>query len=137
MTEHFKEPKWGFWIPVKDRQSATYAAKMSGFPVFLSGFSLLLQSNLVFPLRNGTKFSFLILGLGITICGLFFIISALKIRKHKFATLPVSVGLWLGFTTLSMLLVPHALKIMNIIIGLLCVSGLRGWWWLKQNPTTT
>jgi len=27
--EH-EEPPFGFWIPVKDRASATYAAKMSG-----------------------------------------------------------------------------------------------------------
>lgn len=131
----FKEPRWGFWVPVKDKESAEYAAKMSGFPVFLMGLSFTpLGLLLVFA---GEQVWQKIFGGVIAACGVFFIVSGLQIRKHKFKTLPVSVSIWLLLTVIAMFLallsgsVPIGL---NLLIGLMAISGLRGWWWLTRNP---
>ena len=70
--EH-EEPPFEFWIPVKDRASATYAAKMSGFPVFLMGLSFAFLGGMQFLLTDNSveKLNHYILILG----GIFFIFS--------------------------------------------------------------
>ena len=43
MQSKFKEPRFGFWFPIVGRESAKYAVKMSGLPIFLMGIILIIQ----------------------------------------------------------------------------------------------
>ena len=128
----YEEPPFGFWIPVKDRASATYAAKMSGFPVFLMGLSFGFLGGLFF-IEN--KFSAQGLYNLITVLGgLFLIFSGLQIRKLKFQTLPISVGLWWILNIIGVLASEFSFGIIiTILIGLLAISGLRAWFWLREH----
>jgi len=130
--EH-EEPPFGFWIPVKNRASANYAAKMSGLPVFLMGLSFVFLGGL-FLIEN--KFSAQGLYNLITVLGgLFLIFSGLQIRKLKFKTLPISVGLWLVLNIIGVLASEFSFgNIITILIGILAISGLRGWFWLREHP---
>lgn len=126
----FKEPRWGFWVPVKDKESAEYASKMSGLPVFILGLNFLFSG--LYLLIKKIE---ILYATGVTLSGIFFLISALQIKKYKFKTLPMSVTLWLVITTVATLFMGiNASTIINILIGLLAISGLRGWWWLTRNP---
>ena len=95
----FKEPKWGFWIPVRDRQSAEYAAKMSGLLVFLMGLNFVFVGSLI--LNSSDEASEHIIGILMALSGILFLISGVRIRKLKFETLPVTVPLWVIITTLN------------------------------------
>ncbi len=128
----FKESPFGFWIPVTDKESAEYAAKMSGLPIFLLGLNFcalaLVQVFVPQPaLIYAAYFCFFIFGL-------FLIFSGLRIRKQKFGTLPVSLGLWLFLNLVGVLIIGVGIgTIITLLIGLLAVSGLRGWLWLRRN----
>ncbi|MEP3891181.1 MAG: hypothetical protein ABJN69_12035 [Hellea sp.] len=126
-------PKWGFWIPVRNEASAHYAAKMSGLPVFMLGLSVLM-----FGLQFAGLRIWLAAGIAL-LTALFLLVSGLRIRSGKFGLLPISVGLWLIVMVIGV--VPTSLApttaavistILNLIIGLLALSGLRGWWWLRS-----
>lgn len=139
MSKH-QEPPWGFWIPVKDRASAIYAARMAGFPVFLLGLSALATA--LGALIGQTW----LLAAVMSALGLFFIISGLRIRAEKFGTFPITVSLWLlqmligiiGSLSMSgdsiqiTILISQA--VINLLIGLMVLCGVRGWMWLRQNP---
>jgi len=130
--EH-EEPPFGFWIPVKDHASANYAAKMSGLPVFLMGLSFVFLGGL-FLIEN--KFSAQGLYNLITVLGgLFLIFSGLQIRKLKFKTLPISIAIWLGLNLLGFMVAGFGIgSILTLLIGILAISGLRGWYWLREHP---
>lgn len=131
----FKEPKWGFWIAVKDYESAAYAAKMSGLPVFLLGISFLFTG--IIKIAAGLPISASLYWGAMGIAGMFFIFSGLQIRKQKFQTLPLSVALWLLLTAIGLVISMRAggvSNLVNLLISLLTISGLRGWWWLRENP---
>lgn len=129
-----KEPAWGFWIPVTDRASAEYAAKMSGLPVFLMGLSFLAIA--VLQLIYVQTPVLQIIGVLILLGSIFLIYSGLQIRKLKFMTLPISVGLWLILNILGLVTTGVGVgTVLTLLIGLMAVCGLRGWFWLKRNPT--
>ncbi len=131
--EH-KEPAFGFWIPVTDRASAQYAAKMSGLPVFLLGLSFL-SIGLVQIVSTGVS-KFQLIGGIIALCGGFLVFSGLRIRALRFRTLPFTVGLWLVLNIVSIYISGFGLgTILPLLIGLMAACGLRGWWWLRKAET--
>ena len=126
-------PKWGFWIPIRSEASAHYAAKMSGLPVFMLGLSVLM-----FGLQFAVLRIWLAAGIAL-LTALFLLVSGLRIRSGKFTLLPISVGFWLIVMVLGLVqtgLAPTMVAVistaLNLIIGLLALSGLRGWWWLRS-----
>ena len=135
----YKASLFGFWIPIKDDDSAYYAAKMSGLPVFLLGLSLYVMAFAFVTIENPILFSLSLL------LALFLKYSGLRIHGGNFRTLPVSVGVWLiyavlasyyaGFHTSPYITVYSASTLLSFLIALLAISGLRGWWYLKKRET--
>lgn len=122
------ETKWGFWIPVKDDNSARYAAKMAGLPVFLMGLSFIVPT--LFHFANTRP----IVGGAYLLAMVFFVAAGLLIRKGRFGFLPVSVGLWIAVTTYAYAQSGLTMSIfLSITIGLVAMSGLRGWLWLQRH----
>ena len=130
-TEHtpkHREPKWGFWLPVKDRASATYAAKISGLIVFLMGIT-----HLVVGLAMLTG-EIPLFGAAIAIFGALCTVSGILARKLDFRTLPLTLITWIILTIIGGSITgPNWGLLLNAIIGLVAISGLRGWWWLRKN----
>lgn len=131
-TEHtpkHREPKWGFWLPVKDRASATYAAKISGLIVFLMGISHLIVG---LAMLTGEIPLF---GAAIAIFGSLCTVSGIFARKLNFRSLPFTLVIWIILTIASVFVTGLGWGLLlNAILGLVAISGLRGWWWLRKNP---
>ncbi len=140
---------WGFWVRVKDRESARYAARMAGLPVFLGGlFSALVA--LVEPAPTPSRF---VAGWLIAVV---LIITGLLIRSGRFGLVPFAalimiLNIIIGLVTSAILAAgivrlgafPPGLLVMEfiriiifpVLFLLVMISGLRGWWWLRQNRT--
>ncbi len=120
----------GFWIPVRDRASAQYAVRMSGLPVFLIGVSLALSGLvlLVDPIA-ATGLGWVLAALALPLVAL-----GLLLRGGRARLAPVACLLFLGAVAIEIWLAPSWGLVVRGLIALVAVSGLRGWWWLRQNP---
>lgn len=137
---------YGFWIRVRDRESATYAARMSGLPVLLVGILQAFAGLFDATMSSEEKIArFIIAGL--------FIIAGIAIRRGVFMLIPIVCTIMLlmviaGLAGVAMEIFSHLRQgvpgqyltasftwqsIMPILILLLMISGFRGWWWLHRN----
>lgn len=105
---------------------------MSGLLVFLMGLVFLMigLTQAALP-KNSLQIVIWLAGI---IFGAFFVFSGLRIRKLKFRTLPVSLALWFVLNISQILFVGVGLgAILTLLIGLMALCGLRGWFWLRDN----
>lgn len=138
---------WGFWVRIKDRDSALYAMRMAGLPVFLSGLTGALIS-IVDPADSQAGFL-----VGWAIAAML-IMMGLMIRKGRFGLVPFAAALMLiniGLSIASSILITVGiarldllpvdilfmefirLSVFPVLFLLVMVSGLRGWRWLRQS----
>ncbi len=122
--------RFGYWIDVTDRASATEAVRMAGLPVLLIGASFLL--NALVASQSGATFAGSAAGL--SLAGLVIITIAFAIRGGRAGLVPVETGLSALVLAVSIVLNPTILVIVPLLALLLCISGLRGWLWLRRNP---
>jgi len=128
-----KDSPFGFWIPVTDRPSAEYAAKMSGLPVFLMGLSFIIMA--VFQLFLSRAQPIVIISAILILGGAILMYLGLQIRNLKFGVLPFSIGIWFVLNLLGIASGGFGYStILTLLIGILAISGLRGWLWLKRHP---
>ena len=122
--------RFDFWIPVHDRASATYAVRMSGLPVFLIGLSLALSGLvlLVDPVSPMT------LGWILAALSVPLIVLGLMLRGGRASLAPVACALFLGAAAIEVWIAPSWGLVVRGLIALVALSGLRGWWWLRQHP---
>jgi hypothetical protein len=137
-----------FWIKISDRESATYAAKMSGMPIFLFGIAAVASTLSDFAQSQGRLYL-----IAIGAIGLFCITSGLRIRKGRFGLIIFVIPLYLimlGITAVGYMgymiqsyrsypdvitsLFRLAEMIVPSLLGIFALAGLRGWWWLRRNP---
>jgi len=134
-----QEPAFGFWVPVTDRPSAEYAAKMSGFPVFLVGIIFFIMAVIQFMFLVGAETIDIVINIVVLSLTLLFaiylIVSGLLIRSLKFQTLPISIAIWLMLQIWGVFSLGIGVStIFTVLLGLMAISGLRGWLWLRKNP---
>jgi len=66
---------------------------------------------------------------------IYLIVSGLLIRSLKFQTLPISIAIWLVLQIWGVFSSGIGVStIFTVLLGLMAISGLRGWLWLRKNP---
>ena len=137
----------GWWVNVKDADSANYAIRMSGLPIFLMGVNFFVASLVAFltwnTIQSDSMFlkAFLLamfpIGLSLIVCGIL-------LRKNNNKIAPLAAGLYIPFVLISLFFVTPAPDIgkntmlvinmlFTLLMMLLSLGGLRGWRWLRDN----
>lgn len=119
----------GFWVPIRDRDSALYAIRMTGLPVFLIGLTLVLSGalSLADPLRP-PLWGAILLGLAVA-----FIAAGLALRAGKRWLVPPAAAIVLILVLVEAFFVPSWALVLRGLIALMAISGLRGWLWLRRH----
>ena len=133
-----EEPPFGFWIPVKDRPSAEYAAKMSGLPIFLMGIVFFIVAAIQLMFLVGAETFDIVDNIVVPsftlLFAIYLIVSGLLIRNLKFQTLPISIAIWFILQIGGVLSSGIGVStLFTVLLGLIAISGLRGWSWLRKN----
>jgi hypothetical protein len=150
----------GFWVFVRDEESAVYASRLCGLPLFLTGLWALLlallamigeQAPVIEELESDRFFGFLLVG------GLF-VVAGLLIRARFFGLVPVMATLFLVLCAGAILaaggliaslreatpgvgVLPTFVSILSsplfpMLFSLMMISGLRGWWYLRKRGSS-
>ena len=118
----------GFWVFVRDEESAVYAARLCGLPLFLTGLWALLlallamigeQAVIAGPAADDRFFGFLLVG-GVLV------VTGLLIRARFFGLVPV-------MATLFLVLCAGAILAAG---GLIAVCGRRHRGWASCRPSS-
>lgn len=151
----------GFWVFVRDEESAVYAARLCGLPLFLTGLWALLlallamigeQAVIAGPAADDRFFGFLLVG-GVLV------VTGLLIRARFFGLVPVMATLFLVLCAGAILAAVGLVASLQeatsefaalpvfvpILIGplgpvlycLMMISGLRGWYYLRKHGSST
>ncbi|HEX8045236.1 hypothetical protein, partial [Rhizobium sp.] len=96
-----KEDQRWYWIRISDHKSATYAARMSGLPIFLAGLS-----TTALALANGSWDNGPITPLLTIAFGLFIAAVGWRIRAGAFRVIPIIMPLYLINLAVNVLLFP-------------------------------
>lgn len=139
----------GFWVFIRDTESAAYAAKMSGLPLFLTGLGLLglVLAEIIAQDQHNPRVYSLLLAASL------FVGAGLAIRMRVFDIVPIATTLFL--IACAIRIVVAALLIMeapgghtayvlasavdlmwalpSILCALMMISGLRGWNYLRRH----
>ena len=141
---------YGFWVRIRDRESAAYAARMSGLPVFIAGIAQVFAGLFDATLDSGEKIVTLVVAVSFTCAGI-------AIRRGVLVLVPiVSVVMLLvvvfGLAVLAIEIfnrfqwdIPDQSltasftwrSIIPVLILLMMISGLRGWWRLRKERNDT
>jgi len=137
---------WGWWVKIRDADSANYAIKMSGFPVFLWGISYLVIGLIILltgPVSPDFGIAAALLALAILAVGIALIITGLQLKKNNPKIAPFAAGLYIAATALGAILnftntetstiVASSSLVISVLMILLAISGIRGWLWLRAN----
>ena len=137
----------GWWVKINDVDSANYAIRMSGLPIFLMGISFIIASFGALLTWSAIQSESVILKgflIAMLPVGIFLVICGVLLRKNKNEIAPIAACLYIPFVLGSLFFVTPApdigqntMLIINMIFtllfALLSLGGLRGWRWLKQN----
>ena len=126
MQENTPQP-YGFWVIIRNREDAIYAAKLTGLPAFLMGASSLVAS--VRYVLLGALEGYVLVLLAACLIGL-----GVAVRQGRFALVPVVAGIGLINALTNMAFGNPAVAIFNLFILVVIASGVRGWLWLRNNP---
>ncbi len=152
---------WGIPFSLRDAETARYAVKLSGLPVFLLGLTYgIIGLVMVLGLMTGTvsmaedpvsKMPELIRNWLVTnelnpfdalkwfygiycVLGIVLVWWGLKIRKGSILIVPFAAVIYLVWTGITMSFSIHWIQwLMPIPWIILSINGLRGWWWLNRN----
>ena len=132
------EHPFGFWISVTDKPSAEYAAKMSGFPIFLMGIVFFIMAAIQLMFLVGAETFDIVDNIVVPsftlLFAIYLIVSGLLIRNLKFQTLPISIAVWFILQIGGVLSSGIGVStLFTVLLGLMAISGLRGWSWLRKN----
>jgi len=130
------------WTEIGDRETADYAIKMSGLPVFLLGISYLL----VGAFFSDTAMVDLSAGVSLVIIGI-----ALRSGRGWLSPIATTIVLlWAliraaqlaPFVGLLLIVSPTAIGLLvgaalQIFLLLMTISGLRGWLWTRRQNAET
>ncbi|PVA09483.1 hypothetical protein DC366_13940 [Pelagivirga sediminicola] len=122
--------RWGFWARIDDRTSAMDAVRMSGLPVFLIGLTLMISGAVILmdPVgASGNGWSLLALSVP-------FVALGLALRGGAAALAPLASAVFIVMVAIEAWLAPSWGLLVRLLIGLVAISGLRGWWWLRKHP---
>jgi peptidoglycan/LPS O-acetylase OafA/YrhL len=128
---------FGPWARVSDRDSAVLAVRMSGLPVFLMGLISVLIS--VFAVGTVAAIDEMDLtepapaAIAIVV-GAVLVVIGLTLRRGLASLAPFAAIIVLGNAALSLWSGALWSLPLQAIFALMALSGLRGWWWLRQNP---
>ncbi len=140
---------WGWWVKVKDVDSANYAIRMSGLPIFLMGLGFLIASLFIVITWSQIEFTsalqkiFLMAMLPISLC---LTASGIMLRKNFNKIAPIAAGLYIPYILGNLFFVApspdigeNTMLVINVLfttlMALLSLGGLRGWLWLRKNPS--
>jgi hypothetical protein len=124
---------FGFWIDVKDRQTALFAVRMAGLPVLIIALSALLGALLAVteaPTGPKSVTDTTLLSIG----GVLLTIMAFAMRAGVSWVVPAATIISVLGMGKQLLITPVYGLIVPIFAVLLTISGLRGWLWLRKNP---
>ncbi|MDT0683453.1 hypothetical protein RM543_12220 [Roseicyclus sp. F158] len=140
-----KSKLFGYWISLEDRASARNAVRMSGLPVLLMGANAALLA-LVSSVRPFPDMA--VVSSAAAIAALL-VLMAFRIRAGHAAWIPFASMLFIAFLGVSLFSsyigwqvaggnpTTGAQILLGWIIPAIClilmVSGLRGWFWMRQN----
>lgn len=152
---------WGIPFSIKDADTARYAVKLSGLPVFLLGLTYgLIGFFMTLGLMTGmvslaedpvsrmpafirdwlvandlNPFAALKWFFGLyCVLGILLVWWGLKIRRGEIAIVPLAALVYLIWTGITMFFSVHWIQLlMPIPWIILSILGLRGWWWLRKN----
>ena len=153
--------KWGIPFVIRDEQTARYAVKLSGLPVFLLGLTygiiglvmlLGLSTGMVtaaedpaarmpealrkaLEARDINPFGALKWFFGLYfVLGSLLVWWGLKIRGGAFSVVPLAACVYLIWTGITVFFSIHWVQwVMPIPWVILSIVGLRGWLWLRKN----
>ena len=130
MADPMPTNRFGFWIDVTDAATAREAVRMAGLPVLLIGasFGLSALSGVMAPDPQYLSAAALATAAAVLV------VIAFAIRAGRAALVPVAVTFCTVVLVARIALLPTALAIVPILALLLCISGLRGWLWLRRHP---
>ena len=126
---------FGPWARVTDCHSAGLSERMAGLPVFLLGLISVQTAGMVlltgagfdtpvtapYPLLIGVASGLALIGLG------------LALRGCNAALVPLAALLTLANAALTLWIAALWTLLVQAIIVLVAISGLRGWWWLRKH----
>ena len=119
---------WGFWVVIRNKVDADFAIKMSGLPIFLLGTSSLLVGT-VFALRGS---HYIAVAAIMAVISAVLIWSGLRIRSGKYGTFFPSTLVVLFALSGHLLSESVAITILGALQGILMLSGVRGWLYLRR-----
>jgi hypothetical protein len=126
----------GYWPRIADRDSALAAVKMAGLPVFLIGASgiltVLFSVLAVLQIRPTPESIFTLAFTAAT--GVLLVALGLAIRRGRPSLIVSAAVITFANAAATFWLAPWWASVFQILMVLLMLSGLRGWWWLRQNP---
>jgi hypothetical protein len=126
----------GYWPRIKDRDSVIDAVKMAGLPVFLLGatgvLTVLLSVADVLQ-ANPTIEQVLALALAAA-TGVLLVALGLAIRRGRPSLVVLAAVITFTNAAATLWLAPWWASVFQVLMVLLMLSGLRGWWWLRKNP---
>ena len=119
----------GFWVPIRDQESALYAIRMTGLPVFLIGVTLLFSGvlSLVDPVRPAL-WAYVLLGFALV-----FLVAGLALRAGQTWLAPLAAGIVVLVVMLEAIFLPSYALVLRGLIALMAFSGFRGWLWLRRH----
>jgi hypothetical protein len=126
----------GPWARVVDTKGAQQAVRMAGLPVFLIGLMTMLFAGIAL---------LTVMASGLTIirplpfalpllAGLALVALGLALRAGRAGLVPLAALPTLANAALSAVLLPLWALPVQVMVALVALSGLRGWWWLRKNP---
>jgi len=130
MNETTDQP-WGFWVIIRNEADAKFAIKMSGLLFFLAGASSLLVAASI-ALKQPHEIATTAIMITISVA---LIWSGLRIRKGKYGTFASSTLLFFLALCVHLLSEPLAINILGALQGILMLSGIRGWLYLRKTPS--
>jgi hypothetical protein len=126
----------GYWPRIADRESALAAVRMAGLPVFLMGLSavsaVLLSVLAVLQIQPTTAFLLSLIFAAAT--GVVLMALGLAIRKGRTSLVLLAAFITFANAMATAWIAPWWASIIQVLMVLLALSGLRGWWWLRKQP---
>jgi hypothetical protein len=125
---------WGFWVILRNEADAHWALKVSGLVVFLMGMGFLFASYASLshfagaPKAAGDSLG----GVLANLAGALFMVVGARMHLGSYGLFPLSAAVFLLLSLFQIWLVPSPFNLVLVLEGVLIISGIRAWFYLRR-----